>query len=86
LSEYKGSQEELLQKRKYHGPIVGNNFRVFFSIPTALYDIPTSSASTTPRFYNVHYLFDTSSPLSTLTYEAYSRLLGKELFPPTDYT
>lgn len=35
LSEYKGSKEELSQKRQYKGAIIGDHLRIFFSIPTA---------------------------------------------------
>jgi hypothetical protein len=35
LSKYKGSTEELRQKLKYKGKIIGDHSRLFFSIPTA---------------------------------------------------
>ena len=35
LSKYKESNEEIYQKLKYQGAIVGDHSRLFFSIPTA---------------------------------------------------
>lgn len=40
LSKYEGSQEKLLKMRKYQGAMIGDHSRIFFSIPTALYDVP----------------------------------------------
>jgi hypothetical protein len=35
LSKYEGGKEQLRQKVKYHGKIIGDHSRLFFSIPTA---------------------------------------------------
>ncbi len=35
LSKYQGNKEELSQKFKYEGKIIGDHSRLFFSIPTA---------------------------------------------------
>lgn len=35
LSKYEGGKEELSQKFKYEGVIIGDHSRLFFSIPTA---------------------------------------------------
>lgn len=60
LSKYEGSIEELKEKAKYEGSIMGSHSRLFFSIPTAKYN--------SSEYYNVHYLLDTSSPYTTLTH------------------
>lgn len=60
LSKYKEIQEELSQKLQYKGVIIGDHSRLFFSIPTARVN--------SQEYYNVHYLFDTGSPYTTLTH------------------
>lgn len=75
LSEYNGTYEDLLKIHEYVGPIIGTYYKLFFSIPTAL-KIPNSSETKAPKFFYVHYLLNTGSPISTLTYEAYTKLMG----------
>lgn len=60
LSKYEKSIEELKEKVKYEGVIIGDHSRLFFSIPTAM--------KNSSKYYNVHYLLDTASPYTTLTH------------------
>lgn len=60
LSKYEGSIEKLKEKAQYEGSIIGSNWRLFFSIPTA--------KQNSSEYYNVHYLLDTGSPYTTLTH------------------
>ena len=59
LSKYDKSIEELKEKVKYKGKIIGDQSRLFFSLPTARVN--------STEYYNVHYILDTASPYTTLT-------------------
>ena len=60
LSKYKESIEELKEKVKYEGKIIGAHSRLFFSFPTA--------RENSTEYYNIHYLLNTGSPRTTLTH------------------
>jgi hypothetical protein len=70
LSKYEGSKEELREKVKYRGKIIGDHSRLFFSIPTA--------RENSQEYYYVHYLLNTGWPYTTLTHEALCCLYGKK--------
>ena len=55
-----------MNKKVYKGIKVGHLPRLFISIPTKFYE--------SDKYYNVHYLLNTGSPITTLTQKALSAL------------
>lgn len=66
-----------MKKTEYKGAIMGAYFRLFVSIPTK--HPPTN------QYYNVHYLLDTGSPITTLTRRALCTLHQKEYKEDSPY-
>jgi hypothetical protein len=66
LSLSKQTEEEILKQTVYKGVIMGRYPRLFVSIPT--------KHPIVNKYYNVHYLIDTGSPITTLTQRALSAI------------
>jgi hypothetical protein len=62
LSICEKSPKEILKKKVYRGIIIGLMSRLFVSIPT--------KHRNADKYYNIHYLVDTGSPITTLTRKA----------------